>query len=33
VHLEPLGLHQTFAGGVLERIPADPLWGTPPAAR
>jgi MoaA/NifB/PqqE/SkfB family radical SAM enzyme len=33
VHLEPLGLYQTFAGGVLERIPADPLWGTPPAAR
>jgi MoaA/NifB/PqqE/SkfB family radical SAM enzyme len=33
VHLEPLGLDETFAGGVLERIPADPLWGTPPAAR
>jgi hypothetical protein len=33
VHLEPLGLYETFAGGVLERIPADPLWGTPPAAR
>jgi MoaA/NifB/PqqE/SkfB family radical SAM enzyme len=33
VHLEPLRLYETFAGGVLERVPADPLWGTPPAAR
>jgi hypothetical protein len=33
VHLQPLGLYQTFAGGVLERIPADPLWGPPPAER
>ncbi len=23
VHLEPLGLHDTFAGGILERIPSD----------
>jgi MoaA/NifB/PqqE/SkfB family radical SAM enzyme len=33
VHLEPLGLDRTFAGGVLERIPADPVWGVPRAAR
>jgi hypothetical protein len=24
VHLQPLGLYDRFAGGVLERIPADP---------
>jgi hypothetical protein len=32
VHLEPLNLYETFAGGILERIPADPLWGVPAAA-
>lgn len=29
VHLKPLGLHEVFAGGVPERIPAG--WGTPSA--
>jgi MoaA/NifB/PqqE/SkfB family radical SAM enzyme len=29
VHLKPLGLHDVYAGGVPERIPAG--WGTPPA--
>jgi hypothetical protein len=28
VHLKPLGLHQLFAGGLLERIPT---WGAPAA--
>lgn len=28
VHLEPTGLYDVFAGGILERIPATPaLWG------
>lgn len=31
VHLERLPLYEVFAGGVLERIPADPRWGVPPA--
>jgi len=29
VHLKRLPLYEVFAGGVLERIPADPLWGVP----
>ncbi len=30
VHLKRLGLHEVFAGGVAERIPANlPTWGTP----
>jgi hypothetical protein len=34
VHLKRLGLHQIFAGGVPERIPAGraPDWGAPSAA-
>ncbi|MBB5869010.1 MoaA/NifB/PqqE/SkfB family radical SAM enzyme [Allocatelliglobosispora scoriae] len=34
VHLKRLGLHQIFAGGVAERIPAvgAPTWGAPTAA-
>jgi hypothetical protein len=33
VHLKRLGLHQVFAGGVPERIPAGPppTWGVPGA--
>ncbi len=26
VHLKTLNLHKIFAGGLLERIPADPIW-------
>lgn len=29
VHLKRLPLYQIFAGGVLERIPAHPLWTVP----
>jgi MoaA/NifB/PqqE/SkfB family radical SAM enzyme len=29
VHLKRLPLYDVFAGGVLERIPADPRWGVP----
>jgi hypothetical protein len=34
VHLKRLGLHQIFAGGVPERVPAgrSPDWGAPSAA-
>jgi hypothetical protein len=32
VHLESLPLYDVFAGGVLERIPADPTWGVPRGA-
>jgi len=32
VHLKRLRLHEVFAGGVLERVPAGwPAWGVPPA--
>ncbi|MEV0280701.1 STM4011 family radical SAM protein [Streptomyces sp. NPDC050610] len=30
VHLESLPLYDVFAGGVLERVPAQPFWPTPP---
>ncbi|MEH1013240.1 STM4011 family radical SAM protein [Micromonospora sp. CPCC 206060] len=30
VHLRTLPLYDVFAGGVLERIPAEPLWSAPP---
>lgn len=26
VHLEHLDLYRTFAGGILERVPAEPVW-------
>ncbi|MBL4847274.1 MAG: radical SAM protein [Planctomycetes bacterium] len=26
VHLEPLGLYETYGAGVMERIPASPIW-------
>ncbi|MGE0711707.1 MAG: STM4011 family radical SAM protein [Planctomycetota bacterium] len=26
LHLEPLDLYRVYAGGVLERIPAEPVW-------
>ncbi|MFC6020195.1 STM4011 family radical SAM protein [Plantactinospora solaniradicis] len=32
VHLKTLPLYDVFAGGVLERVPADPGWGVPAAA-
>lgn len=33
VHLEPLGLYEVFAGGLLERIPAAPYWAPATSAR
>lgn len=35
VHLKRLGLHEVFAGGVIERIPAagPPTWGAPHPAQ
>ena len=26
VHLDAVGLYPAFAGGILERIPAAPIW-------
>src|SRR4051794_23498032 len=30
VHLDDLGLYPVFAGGILERIPASPIWAVTP---